>query len=120
VALAAVAALGPSVSLSFSGGEQPVIAAIVVAASRTTAVRARVRTVPPSRRHPATGRPGVDRRCIGWRVGDVQASIGQRDSDNRKVIRMSPYARPPSMSTTLDGASGAGRASAGLVVTGDA
>src|SRR4029453_7155911 len=43
---------------------------------------------------------GVDLRCIGWRVSDAQASIGQQDTDNPKVICLSPYARPPPVRIT--------------------
>src|SRR4029453_800037 len=60
VALAAVAALAEFESLFFSGGEHAVSEANVVAASRATAVRAMVCTIPPSRR------PTRDPTAMRW------------------------------------------------------
>src|SRR5919112_3168973 len=84
-ALVAAAAPVPSDSFFSSGGEQAVIAVIVVAASRTAAVRAGIRTVPPSRAARGCPAAWVDLRCIGWRVSDDQASIRQRTGADRRV-----------------------------------
>jgi hypothetical protein len=64
-ALVAVAAPEEFASVFFSGGEHAAIEAKVVAASRATAVRPRIRTISPSRRRLTTGRHGVDLRDAG-------------------------------------------------------
>jgi hypothetical protein len=74
VALVAVAALLVAASLFFCGGEHAVSEANVVAASRATAVRARVCTTPPSSRR---ARPAA----MGWIVeglGGGKATLRHR------------------------------------------
>src|SRR4051794_28304638 len=80
--LVAVAALADEDSLFFSGGEQAVIAAMVVAAKVTATERARIRTVFLLLRH-RTGARWVDHGSAWWRPGVRRASGGRHSVAGR-------------------------------------